>query len=185
MTLRDCGRALKLNPHQLATVFTLSTTLATITHPAKSSILDPSVASNYITATTLYTQQIQDRHDEVDIQYVLSSLRLVGAPPLTVVTEDLKQQKFVVEAEPSETVRFLDVSNGMIQGLTLHRSAKSSQRSRPKRAGNRRHRSSSTRVRFCKTTRPSNHTKSRRRVSSSAWSPRHVFHAPYRSNTAD
>jgi hypothetical protein len=101
-----CGRAFsKLNPHvQLATLCTLSTTLATITHFPKSSILDPSVASNYTAATTLHTQELQDRYDEVDIQYVLSSLRLVEAPPLTVAPEDLKQQKFVVEAEPSETV---------------------------------------------------------------------------------
>lgn len=95
---------LKLNPHQLATLFALSTTLATITHPAKSSTLDSFVASNYTTATTFYTQQTQDRKNEVDIQYVLFGLRRVGAPPLTVAPEDLKQQKFVVEAEPSETV---------------------------------------------------------------------------------
>ena len=56
------------------------------------------------TATALHTQELQDRHDEADIQYVLSSLRLVEAPPLTAAPEDLKQQKFVVEAEPSETV---------------------------------------------------------------------------------
>jgi hypothetical protein len=122
-------------------------------------------------------QQPQTRHnnekiDKMKLTFSTFSLvcALVEAPPLTLTLEDLKQQKFVIEAEPSETVSlsFSITRNDMGQRLTLRRSAKSSQRSHPKRAGSRRHRSSSTRVRFCKTTRPSSHTRSRRRVSLSA-----------------
>jgi hypothetical protein len=120
-------------------------------------------------------QQPQSRHtiektDKMKLTFSTFSLicALVETPPLTLALEDLKQQKFVIEAEPSETVSLSITRNVMCQRLTLRRSAKSSQRSHPTRAGSRRHRSSSTRVRFCKTTRRSSRTRSRRRVSLSA-----------------
>jgi hypothetical protein len=120
-------------------------------------------------------QQSQPRHtiektDKMKLTFSTFSIvcALVETPPLTLALEDLKQQKFVIEAEPSETVSLTITRNVTCQRLTLRRSAKSSQRSHPRRAGSRRHRSSSTRVRFCKTTRPSSRTRSRRRASLSA-----------------
>jgi len=114
MTLGECGRILEAQP-ACAACHTLHALYNSCDYhkPCQIFYLGPSSLvqlhnSNY----TQYTTS-QDRHDEVDIQYVLDRLRLVGAPPLTVAPEDLKQQKFVVEAEPSETVSFLSAHNDM------------------------------------------------------------------------
>ena len=117
MTLGECGRILEAQPacpacHTLHALYN-SRDSRDYHKPCQIFYLGPSSRvqlhnSNYTQHTTS-----QDRHDEVDIQYVLAGLRLVGAPPLTLAPEDLKQQKFVVEAEPSETVSSPTAHNDM------------------------------------------------------------------------